>query len=101
MGADVRICGPRELWPPSDVQDLAGERVLRSGARLTLTDDRKHVLDGADFVYTDVWVSMGEPKEVWDERFRLLRPYQVNRQALKETGNPRVKCMHCRPAFMI
>jgi ornithine carbamoyltransferase len=62
MGADVRICGPRELWPPSDVQDLAGERALRSGANLRLTDDRKHALDGADFVYTDVWVSMGEPR---------------------------------------
>jgi ornithine carbamoyltransferase len=99
MGADVRICGPRELWPPSDVQDLAGERGLRSGARLMLTDDRKHAVDGADFVYTDVWVSMGEPKEAWDERVRLLRPYQVNRQTLEETGNPRVKFMHCLPAF--
>jgi ornithine carbamoyltransferase len=99
MGADVRICGPRELWPPTDVQNLAGERALRSGARLTLTDDRRHALDGADFVYADVWVSMGEPKEVWDERVRLLGPYQVNRQALEETGNRRVKFMHCLPAF--
>jgi ornithine carbamoyltransferase len=99
MGADVRISGPRELWPPSDVQDLAGERALRSGSNLMVTDDRKHALEGADFVYTDVWVSMGEPKEVWDERVRLLAPYQVNRQALEETGNSRVKFMHCLPAF--
>jgi len=99
MGADVRICGPRELWPPSDVQDLAGERALRSGGQLMLTDDRKHALNGADFVYTDVWVSMGEPKEVWEERVRLLAPYQVNRQALEETGNRRVKFLHCLPAF--
>ena len=99
MGADVRICGPRELWPPSDVQDLAGERALRSGSHLMVTDDREHALDGADFVYTDVWVSMGEPKEVWDERVRLLAPYQVNRQALEDTGNSRVKFMHCLPAF--
>jgi len=99
MGADVRICGPRELWPPSDVQDLAGERALRSGSHWMVTDDREHALDGADFVYTDVWVSMGEPKEVWGERVRLLAPYQVNRQALEETGNRRVKFMHCLPAF--
>jgi ornithine carbamoyltransferase len=64
-----------------------------------LTDDRKHALDGADFVYTDVWVSMGEPKQVWDERVRLLASYQVDRQALEETGNRRVKFMHCLPAF--
>jgi ornithine carbamoyltransferase len=99
MGADVRICGPRELWPPSDVQDLARERARRSGSHLTVTDDRERALDGADFVYTDVWVSMGEPKEVWDERVRLLAPYQVNRQALEETGNSRVRFMHCLPAF--
>ena len=99
MGADVRICGPHELWPPSDVQDLAGERALRSGSHLMVTDDREHALDGADFVYTDVWVSMGEPKEAWDERVRLLAPYQVNRQALEDTGNSRVKFMHCLPAF--
>jgi ornithine carbamoyltransferase len=99
MGAAVRICGPRELWPPSDVQALAHERAERSGARVMLTDDRDEALSGADFVYTDVWVSLGEPKNVWDERVRLLAPYQVNREALEHTGNPGVKFMHCLPAF--
>ena len=99
MGADVRICGPEELWPPSDVQALAAERAQSSGARITLTDDRAEALAGADFIYTDVWVSMGEPKDVWTERVTLLAPYQVNRQALESTGNPRVKFLHCLPAF--
>jgi ornithine carbamoyltransferase len=99
MGASVRICGPRELWPPSDVQALAHERGERSGAQIILTDDRERALSGADFVYTDVWVSLGESKDIWDERVRLLSPYQVNREALEQTGNPRVKFMHCLPAF--
>jgi ornithine carbamoyltransferase len=99
MGAGVRICGPRELWPPSDVQALAHERGERSGAQIILTDDRDRALSGADFVYTDVWVSLGESKDIWDERVRLLSPYQVNREALEQTGNPRVKFMHCLPAF--
>jgi ornithine carbamoyltransferase len=99
MGAAVRICGPRELWPPSDVQSLAHEHAERSGAEIMLTDDRDVALPGADFVYTDVWVSLGEPKDVWDERVRLLAPYQVNRRALGQTRNPRVKFMHCLPAF--
>jgi len=99
MGAAVRICSPRELWPPSDVQALAHERAERSGAEIMLTDDRDVALPGADFVYTDVWVSLGEPKDIWDERVRLLAPYQVNRQALEKTGNRRVKFMHCLPAF--
>ena len=99
MGSDVRICGPRQLWPPDEVQTLAAERAERSGARTTLTDDREEALRSTDFVYTDVWVSMGEPKEDWAERVRLLAPYQVNGEALEQTGNPRVKFMHCLPAF--
>ncbi|HSO97531.1 MAG TPA: ornithine carbamoyltransferase [Solirubrobacteraceae bacterium] len=99
MGSDVRICGPRELWPPADVQELATARAESSGARITLTDDPGEALPGADFVYTDVWVSMGEPKEVWAHRVRLLSRYQVNREALERTGNPRVKFLHCLPAF--
>jgi ornithine carbamoyltransferase len=99
MGAAVRICGPRELWPPSDVQALAHERAERSGAQIMLTEDRNEALSGADFVYTDVWVSLGEPKDIWDDRVRLLAPYQVNRESLQQTGNPRVKFMHCLPAF--
>jgi ornithine carbamoyltransferase len=99
MGADVRICAPRELWPPSDVQALAADRAVRSGAQITLTEDRAKALHGTDFVYTDVWVSMGEPKEEWAKRVHLLAPYQVNRSALQSTDNPRVKFLHCLPAF--
>ena len=99
MGSDVRICGPEELWPPDDVRQLARKRGEKSGARITLTADPDQALPGADFVYTDVWVSMGEPKDVWDERVRLLRPYQVNRAAMDKTGNPRTKFMHCLPAY--
>jgi ornithine carbamoyltransferase len=98
MGSDVRICGPKELWPPDDVQQLARERAAASGARITLTDDLDEALPGADFVYTDVWVSMGEPKEVWDERVRLLLPYQVNRAAMERAGG-HAKFMHCLPAY--
>jgi ornithine carbamoyltransferase len=99
MGSDVRICGPEELWPPDDVQQLARQRARESGARITVTDDLDDALPGADFVYTDVWVSMGEPKEVWDERLRLLLPYQVNRAAMDRTGDGRAKFMHCLPAY--
>lgn len=99
MGADVRICAPQELWPPLDVQVLAAERAESSGARITLTDDREEALPGADFIYTDVWVSMGEAKDQWTDRVKLLAPYQVNREVLESTGNPRVKFMHCLPAF--
>ena len=99
MGCDVRLCAPEELWPPEDVQAIARERAEQSGARITLTADPAEALRGADFVHTDVWVSMGEPKEVWDERVQLLRPYQVNRAAMEQTGNPRAKFMHCLPAF--
>jgi ornithine carbamoyltransferase len=99
MGSDVRICAPRDLWPPEDVQEIAQVSARASGARITLTDDPAEALPGADFVSTDVWVSMGEPKDVWQERVRLLSPYQVNRAALEATGNPRAKFMHCLPAF--
>src|SRR5262249_42456240 len=99
MGADVRICGPRELWPPGDVVDVARERAGASGARVTVTDDLDEALPGADFVYTDVWVSLGEPKDVWHERVRLLRPYQVSRAAMEKTGSRGTRFMHCLPAF--
>ena len=99
MGSDVRICGPRDLWAPDDVQQIAAQRAEETGARITVTDDADAALPGADFVYTDVWVSMGEPKEVWEQRVRLLTPYQVNRAAMDKTGNPDVKFLHCLPAF--
>jgi len=99
MGADVRICGPQELLPPADVRAIAEQRATESGALVTVTDDPDEALPGADFVYTDVWVSMGEPKEVWDERVKLLAPYQVNSAAMKRTGNRRARFLHCLPAF--
>jgi ornithine carbamoyltransferase len=99
MGTDVRIVGPKDLWPSQGVQDAAHERAEQSGASLTLTEDPAEGLRGADFVHTDVWVSMGEPAEVWNDRVKLLTPYQVNRRALEATGNDQVKFMHCLPAF--
>jgi ornithine carbamoyltransferase len=99
LGADVRLVAPRELRPPPDVIDLAQGLAKRSGARITLTDDVAAGVKGVDFVYTDVWVSMGEQKEVWAERVALLRPFQVNTELLAATGNPDIRFMHCLPAF--
>ncbi len=99
MGADVRIVAPKALWPSKEIQKIAKERAAGSGARLTLTEDVSAGLKGVDYVHTDVWVSMGEAKEVWDQRVKLLTPYQVNAKALKATVNKNVKFMHCLPAF--
>jgi ornithine carbamoyltransferase len=99
MGADVRICAPKELWPDDDVRELAEARAKETGARLTLTEDTSEGLAGVDFVHTDVWVSMGEPREVWEHRVRTLTPYQVNADALRATNNPDAKFMHCLPAY--
>lgn len=99
MGMDVRLCGPRSLWPDQDIVDEAKALASDSGARVLLTEDVAEGVKGCDFLYTDVWVSMGEPESVWAERIRLLLPYQVNAQTLSLTGNPRVRFMHCLPAF--
>jgi ornithine carbamoyltransferase len=99
MGADVRICAPEGLWPDAEVVAAARERAAASGARITLTADLDEGLRGAEFVHTDVWVSMGEPKEVWDARVRELAPYRVDAAALARTGRPDVRFMHCLPAF--
>jgi ornithine carbamoyltransferase len=99
MGSDVRICAPSGLWPPDEIQGIARAHAAQSGARVTLTEDPDEGLGGVDFVHTDVWVSMGEPREAWQERIRLLGPYQVNRAAMDKTQNPRAKFMHCLPAF--
>ena len=99
MGSDVRLAGPGELQPPKDVVDLAHQIAERTGARITITDDPAQAVAGADFIHTDVWVSMGEPKDVWTERVKLLAPYQVNAALMNSAGNPRVKFMHCLPAF--
>lgn len=98
MGSDVRIVTPRELRPPDDVVELSRELADASGAQISITDSLDGVR-GVDFVHTDVWVSMGEPKDVWTERAALLKPFQVNRELLTRTENPNVKFMHCLPAF--
>lgn len=99
LGMDVRIVAPRDLWPDESVTARAREVAERSGARVTLTEDVAEGVRGADFVTTDVWVSMGEPKEKWDERIALLQPYAVTMDVLSATGNPAVKFLHCLPAF--
>jgi ornithine carbamoyltransferase len=99
MGSDVRLGGPRELQPPADIVELAEGIAVRTGARITITDNEAEAVSGVDFVHTDVWVSMGEAKDVWTERVRLLAPYQVNRNLLDKTGNRKVRFMHCLPAF--
>lgn len=99
MGMDVRLCAPKSLWPTKTIQDEAQEVAKETGARITITDDVDEAVKSVDFVYTDVWVSMGESKEKWSERIDLLKAYQVNADVMKKTGNPRAKFMHCLPAF--
>jgi ornithine carbamoyltransferase len=99
LGMDVSICGPKSLWPSDSYVKIARGLEAKYGAKLTITDSPKDAVAGVDFVHTDVWVSMGEPKEVWAERIKLLKPYQVNADLMKATGNPRAKFMHCLPAF--
>jgi ornithine carbamoyltransferase len=99
LGMDVRIGAPRELWPSEEHVALCRGFAEDSGAHLTITDDPVEAVAGVDFVHTDVWVSMGEPIESWGERIDLLLPFQVNRELMAATGNPRVRFMHCLPAF--
>jgi len=98
-GMDVRLCAPRDLWPDADLIDTCRGIAEETGARLTVTEDVDEGVAGADFLYTDVWVSMGEDKSVWKERIDLLTPYQINSDVVTRTGNPHVKFMHCLPAF--
>jgi ornithine carbamoyltransferase len=99
LGMDVRLCAPEHLWPNEELVKTAGIIAEETGARLTLTEDLDEGVRGADFLYTDVWVSMGEDPGVWQERIELLKPYQVNLDVIRRTGNPDVKFMHCLPAF--
>jgi ornithine carbamoyltransferase len=99
LGMDVRICAPDGLQPSAAIQDIAGGLAAGSGARTMVTADIASAVAGADFVYTDVWLSMGEPEDAWDERIDLLLPYQVNAKVLAATGNPAVKFLHCLPAM--
>jgi len=98
-GMDVRLCAPQALWPQDDLVKTCREIAAETGARLTLTDDVDEGVAGVDFLYTDVWVSMGEEKSAWAERIKQLTPYQVNNDVVARTGNPKVKFMHCLPAF--
>ncbi|MDV9191611.1 ornithine carbamoyltransferase [Streptomyces sp. SR27] len=99
LGMDVRIVAPEAYWPAAEIVDRARELAETSGATITLTENVADGVRGADFVATDVWVSMGEPKEVWDERIAALGPYSVTMDVLRATGNPDVKFLHCLPAF--
>jgi len=99
MGMDCRVVAPAKLHPNAELVATALEIAKATGARITITDDLPRGCAGCDFLYTDVWVSMGEPDAVWEERIRLLTPYQVNRAAMEKTGKPNVKFLHCLPAF--
>ncbi|MGW2745525.1 ornithine carbamoyltransferase [Streptomyces sp. NPDC001450] len=99
LGMDVRIAAPQALWPDPALVATCREVADRSAARITLTEDVETAVRGADFLHTDVWVSMGEPAETWRERIELLLPYQVNDKTLAFTGNPDVKFMHCLPSL--
>jgi len=99
MGMDVRICAPKAFWPDAKLVDYCQGRAKESGAKITITEDVSEAVSGVDFLYTDVWVSMGEPDEAWAERISVMKPYQINSEVLKLTGNSEVKFMHCLPAF--
>jgi ornithine carbamoyltransferase len=99
LGMDVRIASPKSLWPRDEITELAKSVAEETGATILITEDIAEAVKGADVLLTDVWVSMGEPDEVWKERIELLLPYQVNAEKMKLTGNPDTKFMHCLPAF--
>ncbi len=99
LGMDVRLCAPKNNLPDMDLVETCKKIAKETGAKITLTEKIEEGVKGVDFLYTDVWVSMGEAKEVWDERIKLLKPYQINNKVIKLTGNPDVKFLHCLPAF--
>ncbi|MGJ0192298.1 ornithine carbamoyltransferase [Pantoea sp. RRHST58] len=98
-GLDLRLVAPKACWPEADLVETCRQAAQQTGGSITLTEDIAAGVRGADFIYTDVWVSMGEAKAVWEERIALLRNYQVNQAMLQLTGNPQVKFLHCLPAF--
>jgi ornithine carbamoyltransferase len=99
MGMDVRIAAPRSLWPEEQLLEYARGLEIANKGKLTLTEDPAEAVNGVQFIHTDVWVSMGESTEVWEQRIKLLEPYQVNAELMAASGNPRVRFMHCLPAF--
>jgi ornithine carbamoyltransferase len=99
MGMDVRLAGPRACWPKPEMVETVQAIAQETGAKITVTEDAQAAVRGCDFLYTDVWVSMGQPTELWNQRIQQMLPYQVNSHMMQATGNPNVKCMHCLPAF--
>ncbi|CAV20000.1 ornithine carbamoyltransferase [Vibrio splendidus] len=99
MGMDIRLVAPKAFWPEEHLVEECQAIAQSTGAKITLTEDVAEGVKGCDFLYTDVWVSMGEAPEAWDERVAVMTPYQVNMDVIKLTGNPQVKFMHCLPAF--
>jgi ornithine carbamoyltransferase len=99
MGMDVRLAGPKTCWPDQQMIETAHAIATETGAKITVTEDAQAAVRGCDFLYTDVWVSMGQPAELWNQRIQQMLPYQVNSQLMAATGNPQVKFMHCLPAF--
>ncbi|MDH6018985.1 ornithine carbamoyltransferase [Vibrio splendidus] len=99
MGMDIRLVAPKAFWPEEHLVEECQAIAQSTGAKITLTEDVAEGVKGCDFLYTDVWVSMGEAPETWDERVAVMTPYQVNMDVIKLTGNPQVKFMHCLPAF--
>ncbi|CDT74468.1 ornithine carbamoyltransferase [Vibrio sp. 10N.261.46.E12] len=99
MGMDIRLVAPKAFWPEEQLVEECQAIAQSTGAKITLTEDVAEGVKGCDFLYTDVWVSMGEAPEAWDERVAVMTPYQVNMDVIKLTGNPQVKFMHCLPAF--
>jgi ornithine carbamoyltransferase len=99
LGMKVRIASPKSLWPRGEIVELANSIAADTGAQIAITEDVQEAVQGTDFLVTDVWVSMGEPDEVWAERIEQLKPYQVNEETWAATGNPEVKFLHCLPAF--
>jgi ornithine carbamoyltransferase len=99
MGMDFRAAAPKACQPSEELVSKCKEIALKTGAKITITENVDEALKGVDFIYTDVWVSMGEADSAWEERIKLLKPFQVNAEAIKKTGNPRVKFLHCLPAF--
>ncbi|WP_260259923.1 ornithine carbamoyltransferase [Vibrio intestinalis] len=99
MGLDIRLVAPKAFWPEQQLVDTCQAIAKQTGAKITLTESVEEGVKGCDFLYTDVWVSMGESQQAWEERVALMKPYQINMETIAKTGNPQVKFMHCLPAF--
>jgi ornithine carbamoyltransferase len=99
MGMDFRAAAPKKFWPAQELIDQCKEIAKKTGAKILVTENAEEAVKGADFIYTDVWVSMGEAPSQWESRIKEMMPYQVNKDLMAKTGNPNVKFMHCLPAF--